>query len=98
MWKKTVATKLEIWFQQDGATAYTSLVSIETLDLMSSNRIISSYGDFPWLPRLYPFLRLLEIPHKKSAWQPLSSHQCFEISKVYITNISSDMMNTLEIA
>ena len=40
-----------IWFQQDGATAYTARETIDMLRTHFPNRVISRFGDVPWPPR-----------------------------------------------
>lgn len=41
----------EMWFQQDGATAHTARVSMQTLRAMFPGKLISRFGDVPWSPR-----------------------------------------------
>jgi hypothetical protein len=40
-----------LWFQQDGATAHTAVISIAALRRLFSQRMISRFGDVPWPPR-----------------------------------------------
>ena len=42
---------LDQWFQQDGATAHTSLRAREWLTNQFGNKIISHYMEFPWPAR-----------------------------------------------
>jgi len=39
-----------LWFQQDGATAYTAVISIAALRRLFPRRVISRFGDVPWPP------------------------------------------------
>lgn len=41
----------DVWFQQDGATAHTARVSMDTLKALFPRKIISRYGDILWPPR-----------------------------------------------
>jgi len=41
-----------LWFQQDGATAHTAVISIAALRRLFPQRVISHFGDVPWPPRL----------------------------------------------
>lgn len=41
----------EVWFQQDGATAHTSRISISVLRENFPGRLISNRGDIPWPAR-----------------------------------------------
>ncbi|GBN25760.1 hypothetical protein AVEN_195400-1 [Araneus ventricosus] len=41
----------EVWFQQDGATAHTSKLSMELLTQMFPSRLICIRGDIPWPAR-----------------------------------------------
>ena len=40
-----------LWFQQDGATAHTAVISIAAFRHLFPQRVISSFGDVPWPPR-----------------------------------------------
>ena len=40
-----------LWFQQDGATAHTAMISIVAFRHLFPQRVISSFGDVPWPPR-----------------------------------------------
>jgi len=40
-----------LWFQQDGATAHTAVISIAVLRCLFPQRVISRFGDVPWPPR-----------------------------------------------
>ena len=40
-----------MWFQQDGATAHTAVISIAALRRLFPQRVISHFGDVPWPPR-----------------------------------------------
>jgi len=40
-----------LWFQQDGATAHTAVISIAALRRLFPQRVISRFGDVPWPPR-----------------------------------------------
>jgi len=40
-----------LWFQQDGATAHTAVISIAALGRLFPQRLISRFGDVPWPPR-----------------------------------------------
>jgi len=40
-----------LWFQQDGATAHTAVISIAALRHLFPQRVISRFGVVPWLPR-----------------------------------------------
>jgi hypothetical protein len=37
-----------MWFQQDGVTAHTETTSMEVLQEMFPERVISLRGEFPW--------------------------------------------------
>jgi len=57
-------------FQQDGATSHTARMSMNAVNALFPNRVVSMNGDIPWpppLPRLNP-LRLfsLWVPENKS--------------------------------
>jgi hypothetical protein len=39
------------WFQQDGATAHTTVISISVLCRLFPQRAISRFGNMPWPPR-----------------------------------------------
>jgi hypothetical protein len=39
------------WFQQDGATAHTAVISMAALHLLFQQRVIPPFGDVPWPPR-----------------------------------------------
>ena len=39
-----------LWFQQDGATAHTAVISIAALRRLFPQRVISRFGDVPWPP------------------------------------------------
>ena len=41
----------EMLFQQDEAPTHTAGVTIEMLQTVSPNRLISHFGDIPWAPR-----------------------------------------------
>jgi len=41
-----------LWFQQDGATAHTAVISIAALRHLFPQWVISHFGDVPWPPRL----------------------------------------------
>jgi len=36
-----------LWFQQDGATAHTAVISMSALRLLFPQRVISRFGDVP---------------------------------------------------
>jgi len=38
-------------FQQDGATSYTARMSMNAVNALFPNRVVSRDGDIPWLPR-----------------------------------------------
>jgi len=38
-------------FQQDGTTSYTARMSMNAVNALFPNRVISRNGDTPWLPR-----------------------------------------------
>jgi len=40
-----------LWFQQDGATAHTAVISIDAFRRWFTQRVISRFGDVPWPPR-----------------------------------------------
>ena len=40
-----------LWFQQDGATAHTAVISIAALRCLFQQWVISRFGDVPWPPR-----------------------------------------------
>jgi len=40
-----------LWFQQDGATAHTAVISISALRRLSPQWVISRFGDVSWPPR-----------------------------------------------
>ena len=40
-----------LWFQQDGATAHTAVISIVAFRRWFPQRVISRFGDVPWPPR-----------------------------------------------
>jgi len=40
-----------LWFQQDGATAHTAVISIYALRRLFPQRVISRFCDVPWPPR-----------------------------------------------
>jgi len=40
-----------VWFQQNGATAHTAVISIAALRRLFSQRVISRFGDVTWPPR-----------------------------------------------
>ena len=40
-----------LWFQQDGATAHTAVISIAEFRRLILQRVISRFGDVPWPPR-----------------------------------------------
>jgi len=40
-----------LWFQQDGATAHSAVISIATLRRLFTQRVISRFSDVPWPPR-----------------------------------------------
>jgi len=40
-----------LWFQQDGTTAHTAVISIAALHHLFPQRVISRFGDVPWPPR-----------------------------------------------
>ncbi|CAK1586379.1 unnamed protein product [Parnassius mnemosyne] len=40
-----------VWFQQDGATAHTARVTMDTLKALFPGKIISRFGDILWPPR-----------------------------------------------
>jgi len=40
-----------LWFQQDGATTHTAVISITALRCLFLQRVISRFGDVPWPPR-----------------------------------------------
>jgi len=40
-----------LWFQQDGATAHTAVISIAAFRLLFPQWVISRFGDVPWPPR-----------------------------------------------
>jgi len=40
-----------LWFQQDGATPHTVVISIAALRRLFPQRVISLFGDVPWPPR-----------------------------------------------
>jgi len=40
-----------LWFQQDGATPHTAVISIAALRRLFPQRVISRFGDVPWPPR-----------------------------------------------
>jgi transposase len=42
---------VNMWFQQDGATAHTARESIQLLKTIFPDRLISRFGDIPWAPR-----------------------------------------------
>ena len=41
-----------LWFQQDGATAHTAVISITALRCLFPQRVIFRFSDVPWPPRL----------------------------------------------
>ena len=47
-----------VWFQQDGATVHTAVISMAALRLLFSQRVISRFGDMP--PRS-PDLTALDV-------------------------------------
>ena len=40
-----------LWFEQDGATAHTARISRRVLGQLFPGRLVSLYGDTPWLCR-----------------------------------------------
>ena len=50
-----------LWFQQDGATAHTAVISIAELRRLFPRRVISRFGDVTWPPRL-PDLTAPDFP------------------------------------
>jgi len=40
-----------LWFQQDGATANTTVISIAAFRRLFPQRVISRFGDVSWPPR-----------------------------------------------
>ena len=42
----------ETWFQQDGATPHTAQQSLEAVEELFSNHVISRFGNISWHPRL----------------------------------------------
>jgi len=40
-----------LWYQQDGATAHTAVISIVAHSRLFPQRVISRFGDVPWPPR-----------------------------------------------
>ena len=40
-----------LWFQQDGATAHMTVISIAALRHLFPQQVISHFGDMPWPPR-----------------------------------------------
>ena len=41
-----------LWFQQDGAMAYTAVISIAAFHRFFPQRVVSRFGDVPWPPCL----------------------------------------------
>lgn len=41
----------DLWFQQDGATAHTAIITMTVLRNLFPGRLISRFGDIPWPPR-----------------------------------------------
>jgi len=54
-------------FQQDGATSHTARMSMNAVNALFPNRVVSRNGDIPWLPRLNPLqLFTFGVPENKS--------------------------------
>lgn len=79
-----VDTTPDIWFQQDGATAHTSVIARDWLKSRFGNKVISHRTDFPW-PARSPDLSPLDF----FLWSYVKE-------KVFITRPSS--INDLKIA
>ena len=45
------STECTLWFQQDGVTAHTAVISIDALRRLFPWRVISRFNDVPWPPR-----------------------------------------------
>ena len=56
-YREFLFTKIEeedignIWFQEDGATCHTAAITLDVLNLVFEDRIISRRADVVWLPR-----------------------------------------------
>jgi hypothetical protein len=70
------------WFQQDGATSHTARVSMDVVQLLFRNHIISRNGDIPWPPRS-PYLSACDFlwGHLKSKVYTHRPHNIEELKE-----------------
>jgi hypothetical protein len=64
----------EMWFQQDGVTAYTARGSITAVRQMFLQHVVLRFGDVPWIPNS-PDLSACDF----FLWGYLKSNSTFEI-------------------
>jgi len=91
------------WFQQDGATAHTSLETMNLLQQIFPNRIISKNGDFAWPPRspdltppdffLWGYLKSKVYINKPQSIRVLKTNIRREINKIPVEMLHKVMEN-----
>lgn len=91
------------WFQQDGATAHTSGLSIDLLRRFFPNRLISKNGDIDWPPRspdstppdffLWGYLKSKVYNNKPATLRALKNNIRREIAKIPAKMLAKTMEN-----
>jgi len=86
-----------LWFQQEGATAHTAVISIAALRRLFPQRVISRFGDVPWPPRS-PDLRAPDfflwgyLKNKVYSTRPIDLHALKENLREEIAKLSEETL------
>ncbi|GBM82618.1 hypothetical protein AVEN_26801-1 [Araneus ventricosus] len=96
----------EVWFQQDGATAHTSKLSMELLIQMFPSRLICIRGDIPWPSHssdlaacdffLWGYLKAKVYTHKLKTLDELKDAIRLEIAAIPPAMVEKVMLNFRE--
>ncbi|XP_046687079.1 uncharacterized protein LOC124372712 [Homalodisca vitripennis] len=89
-----------IWFQQDGATAHTANVVINSLRRKFRGRVISRFGDIAWPPRS-PDLSICDfflwglLKSRVYTNKPRTLYELKETIRQEIANLSPEMLGEM---
>ena len=89
-----------LWFQQDGATAHTAVISIAGLRRLFPQRVISRFGDVPWPPRSLDlsapdYFLLLSLKSKVYSNRPTDLHTMKENIREEIAKFSDETLQAV---
>jgi len=89
-----------LWFQQDGATAHTAVISIAALRRLFPQRVISRFGDVPWPPRspdlsTPDFFLWCYLKSKVYSNRPTDLHALTENTREEIAKLSKETLQAV---